>query len=170
MIDDRDDPRLNPSAGMPKNSGMTTVANPLTTPETAIWQGSPSQWTNIVPFLLCVLIVPIPWAVYRWLATRCTKFVLTSQRLRMEEGILSRRFDDIELYRVKDITLSQPFIQRMVGLGSIRLLTSDASHPTLTLPAIADPMEVRDVIRQQVEHMRRERGVRELDITDHDLG
>lgn len=170
MIDERDDRLGNRGAELPKNSGMTTVSNPLTTPETAIWEGRPSQWTNIVAFLLCVLIIPIPWAIYRWLAIRCTKFTLTSQRLRMEEGILSRRFDDIELYRVKDLTLHQPFIQRLVGLGTIRLLTSDATHPTLTLPAISDPMEVRDVIRQQVEHMRRERGVRELDIADHDLG
>ncbi|HBS28070.1 MAG TPA: hypothetical protein DEB06_01155 [Phycisphaerales bacterium] len=148
---------------------MSNASKPVPAPEAPIWQGRSSQWTNFIPFALCVLILPIPWAAYRWLATRCTKFVLTSQRLRLEDGILSRRFDDIELYRVKDITLDQPFIQRLVGLGTIRLLTSDASHPTLTLPAIASPMEVRDTIRQQVELMRRERGVRELDVSDNDL-
>jgi uncharacterized membrane protein YdbT with pleckstrin-like domain len=140
-----------------------------TSPEAHVWQGTPSQWTNFVPFLLCVLIIPIPWAFYRWLKVRCTKFTLSTQRLRIETGILSKQFDDLEIYRVKDITLTQPFIQRIVGLGTVQLTTSDVSHPQITLAAIPDPQEVRDLIRDTVEKMRRERGVRELDITDHDV-
>lgn len=136
------------------------------TPETHVWQGTPSQWTNFVPFLLCILIIPIPWAVYRWLKVRCTKFALSTQRLRIETGILSKVYDDLEIYRVKDITLLQPFVQRIVGLGTIRLVTSDASHPIVMLAAIPDGQEVRDLIRETVEKMRRERGVRELDIAD----
>lgn len=144
----------------------SSPTSPVST-EAHIWQGSPSQWTNFVPFLLCVLIIPIPWAIYRWLKVKCTNFRLSTQRLRIETGILSRDYDDLEIYRVKDITLTQPFIQRIVGLGTIRLITSDVSHPTVDLAAIADPQVVRDLIRDTVEKMRRERGVRELDIADH---
>lgn len=138
-----------------------------TTPEVHIWEGTPSQWTNVVPILLCALIIPIPWSAYRWLKVKCTKYRLSSQRLRIETGILSRTFDDLEIYRVKDITLSQPCIQRLVGLGTVRMVTSDVSHPVVELPAIRDPQVVRDLIRDAVEKMRRERGVRELDIADH---
>jgi uncharacterized membrane protein YdbT with pleckstrin-like domain len=137
-------------------------------PEKTIWAGTSSQWTNIGPFLLCVLIIPIPYAIYRWLSVRCTKFTLTNQRFRIERGILSKRFDEMELYRVKDITMSQPFIQRLVGLGTITMMTSDATTPTVALPAIAEPRQVLDLVRGEVERVRRERNVRELDVYDDD--
>lgn len=145
-----------------------TQINTTPAPEQLVWEGRPSQWTNILPFALCVLIIPIPYGVYRWLAIKCTKYSLSSQRLRISRGILSRHIEDIELYRVKDSSIRQPFIQRLVGLGTVELVTSDASTPKVMLPAIANPIQVHDSIRTQVERARRERGVRELDVSDTD--
>ncbi len=138
------------------------------TPETTLWQGRPSQWTNVLPFLACLLIIPIPWAIYRWLAVKCTSYTLTSQRLRIQSGILNRHLDDLELYRVKDITLNQPLIQRIVNLGTVTMVTSDATTPSVRLPAISDALAVMDKIRFEVDRVRRERGVRELDVHDDD--
>ncbi len=137
--------------------------------EESIWLGGPSQWVNFWPFVACILVIPIPWALYRYFAIRCTTFELTSQRMRLSAGIFSKTYDDIEIYRVKDITLHQPFLQRIVGLGTVTLITSDSTHPRLPLPAIKDPLGVRDILREQVEIMRRERGVRELDVADGEI-
>lgn len=145
---------------------MAAPSAPL--PESTIWQGTPSQWTNVLWFASCVLIIPIPFAIYRWLAVKCTRFTLTTQRFRIEKGILNKDLDDLELYRVKDITLRQPLIQRIVGLGTLTMVTSDATTPTVILPAIADPLSVMDRIRHEVDRVRRERGVRELDVHDDD--
>ena len=142
---------------------------PASGPEEPLWQGRPSQWTNFIPFILCILIIPIPWAFYRWLVTNCTSYSITTQRLRKSSGILTKHFDDLELYRVKDSTVTQPFWLRMVGLGNITLHTSDTTTPTLVLPAIKDPLAVHDLLRQEIERLRRERGVRELDVHDHDV-
>ncbi len=141
--------------------GPATVA-----PESNLWQGTPSQWTNVLWFLACILILPIPFALYRWLAVKCTRFTLTTQRFRIERGILNKHLDDLELYRVKDITLSQPLIQRIVGLGTLTMVTSDATTPTVILPAIPDALPIMDRIRNEVDRVRRERGVRELDVHD----
>lgn len=138
------------------------------TPESTLWQGRPSQWTNVLWFISCVLILPIPFAAYHWLATRCIRYTLTTQRFRIERGILNRHLDDLELYRVKDITLKQPLIQRLVGLGTLTMVTSDATTPTVVLPAIPDALSVLDRIRNEVDRVRRERGVRELDVHDDD--
>ena len=116
------------------------------------------------PFLLCVLIVLIPYAFWRWLEIRCTRYTLTSQRLRYTHGVLNRRHDDMELYRVKDVTVKEPLIQRVVGLGTLRLVTSDATTPEMRLPAIKEPLVVMEAIREQVETLRRARGVREFDV------
>ena len=53
--------------------------------EEILWQGSPSQWTNFWPFVLCVLVVPIPWAIWRWLATRSFVYEVTTQRIRIRD-------------------------------------------------------------------------------------
>lgn len=133
-------------------------------PEEQIWTGRPSQWVNVVPFLLCLLIIPIPYAIYRWLAIRTTTYTLTTQRLRHTHGILNRHHDDMELYRIKDVTVKEPLIQRLVGLGSVKIVTSDATTPEMTLPAISQPLTVLEAIREQVETLRRARGVREFDV------
>ncbi len=150
------------------NKATTQPGGASAAPEAPIWEDTPSQWVNVLPFLSCLLVVPIPWAVYRWLATRCTNYRLTTQRLRFSHGILNRQVDDLELYRVKDITVAQPLLLRMVGLGNLTLVTSDATTPTLPIPAIKDPLHVKDLLRERVEHLRRERGVRELDVHDDD--
>jgi uncharacterized membrane protein YdbT with pleckstrin-like domain len=134
------------------------------TSDKMIWQGRPSQWVNAWWFLACLLVLPIPWAIWRWMAVRCTSYEVTDQRLRFRRGVLRRELDDIELYRVKDSSLVQPFFQRVVGLGTVRLVTSDATHAVFDIHAIKDPLTVHDRIRDRVEVLRRERGVRELDV------
>jgi uncharacterized membrane protein YdbT with pleckstrin-like domain len=147
---------------------MPPSASAPPAPETTLWEGRPSQWTNVLWFLACVLVLPIPLAIYHWLRVRCTTFTLTSQRFRMQSGILNRHLDDLELYRVKDITMAQPLIQRLVGLGTLTMVTSDATTPTVRLSAIPDALAVMDRIRHEVDRVRRERGVRELDVHDDD--
>ncbi len=146
------------------DDGMHNATGMKIGPEEEIWTGRPSQWVNVIPFALCVLIIPIPYAIYRWLAVRCTTYTLTTQRLRYTHGILNRHHDDLELYRVKDVTVREPLLQRLVGLGSVRIVTSDATTPEMTLPAIGEPLTVLEAVREQVETLRRARGVREFDV------
>lgn len=132
--------------------------------ERTVWRGTPSQWGNILWFLACLLLIPIPFALWRWLDTRSTVYTLTDQRLTLRSGVLSRSTDDIELYRIKDTRLEQGVLQRLVGLGTIVLVTSDTSMPTLLLPNIAGAEAVREQIRLHVERRRDAKGVREMDL------
>lgn len=136
--------------------------------ENAVWEGRPSQWTNFWWFAACILVIPIPVAIWKWLTVRCTTYTLTSQRFRVSKGVLNRVFDDLELYRVKDITVTQALVERMLGLGTIRMVTSDATTPEVVLGAIPEALGVHEVMRNEVERCRRERGVRELDVHDDD--
>ncbi len=131
--------------------------------ENVLWQGRPSQVLNLPIFLLCVLILPIPVAFWRWLTLRCTSYVLTSERLRITTGVFSRRSEELELYRVKDLTVEQPFLQRLFGLGRLVLHTSDRTNPTLVLPGMRDPEQLRDPVRGRVEPLRAAKGGREID-------
>jgi uncharacterized membrane protein YdbT with pleckstrin-like domain len=132
--------------------------------EQAVWSGAPSQWQNLWAWVACVLLVPIPWALWRALVTRSTRYELTTQRLKTTRGVFNRITDDIELYRVKDTHFQQTFWQRMVGIGDIVLSTSDTSTPVVTLADIADAEGVRERVRGLVEQRRDAKQVRELDV------
>ncbi len=136
--------------------------------EETIWEGSPSQLKNfgvyVLCVLLCVLIVPIFIAIWKWLEVKCFKYRLTTQRLSVTRGIFNKRTDELELYRIKDITLAEPFFLRLFGLGNIKLDTSDKSSPEVNMEYIAKAPNVRDLIRRHVEAMRDKKRVREIDL------
>ncbi len=135
----------------------------MSSEEQSIWTGGPSQWVNFKFFLLCLLIVPIPYAVWKWLHVKCIKYELTNQRLKITHGVLTKHIDEIELYRVKDMTLVQPFILRLLSLGNVLLVTSDKSTPEFLVEAIPDAENFREQLRAQVETIRDKKRVREVD-------
>lgn len=134
-------------------------------PEEVIWEDSPSQWVNFPWFLACVLILPIPLAIYHSLKVATTRFTLTSERLRWQWGILNRHTEEVELYRVRDIGLVKPFIQRIVGLGTVEVTSTDLRTPQIEIRAIRDADAVREHFRSATERMRKIRGVRDIDVT-----
>src|SRR5450432_261022 len=122
--------------------------------EETIWTGSSSQVKNWGAFLLCLLIVPIPWALWKWLENRARTFRVTSERLLTTTGVLSKSTDSLELYRVKDIRMTQPFLLRLFGLENIELMTSDESTPVVVIDFIPQSVKLGDILRQQVEACR----------------
>lgn len=134
--------------------------------EETIWEGASSQWLNFWPWVSCLLIVPIPWALWRWLAVRSRRYQLTSERLKISDGVLNRKIETVELYRVKDISVTQPFVLRLAGLENIALLTSDHTAPAVTIPAMRRTVALGDKFRRQVEIVRDRKRVREVDF-DH---
>lgn len=134
--------------------------------EELIWSGSPSQIVNIkaftLCFLLCFLIVPIFIAAWKWLVVRNTKFEITSQRLRVRAGVLNKTTAELELYRVKDFRVDQPLFLRMFGLSNIILVSTDRTHPYIVIPAVPNGLELGDTIRDNVENLRRNLGIREF--------
>jgi membrane protein YdbS with pleckstrin-like domain len=137
-------------------------------PEQTVWRGTSSQWKNFGVFiicgLLCWLIVPIFIAVARYLKTKNKVYELTTERLKITEGVFSKVTDTLELYRVKDLETRQPFLHRLVSLENVQLNTSDASSPFIFIDAIPCSVGLADKIRNQVEMIRQQKGVREIDV------
>jgi uncharacterized membrane protein YdbT with pleckstrin-like domain len=136
--------------------------------EEIFWRGTSSQWKNFGVFVLCALfcwlIVPIFIAVARYLQTKNKVYELTTERLKISEGVFSKVTDTLELYRVKDIETRQPFFYRTVGVENVQMNTSDTSSPFVFIEAIPSTVALADKIRNQVETIRAQKGVREIDI------
>ena len=151
--------------------------------ETAVWKGGPSQIVNLPTFAACAMMgvlflvvgdklhgtislgaIPcVLLAGWKWLGIRCQRFEITSERLKMIQGVLNQDIDEIELYRVKDTRVLRPLWLRLFGLGNVVLETSDRTHPNPVLTAIKDAMEVREELREHVENLREQKRVREVD-------
>lgn len=132
-----------------------------------LWSASEGQVVNAVAILLCVatfwLVVPVVYLAVRMLRTWRHQWTLTDQRLREFRGLIFRDVEELELYRVKDISIQQPPMQALFGRGRVILRTSDQSTPTVILNAIPRPLAVADVLRVCIERCRDAKGVRELD-------
>jgi len=100
-----------------------------------VWRQS-SDLSNFAPYILILLAVPIFIAGKRYLQTKCKIYELTSERLKMREGVFSKVTDTLELYRVKDIETQQPFVYRLCGIENVQLNTSDTSSPFVLIQAI----------------------------------
>ena len=109
---------------------------------------------------LLLLPVPIGIAAWKWLELKCRVYEVTTERIRVSRGIFSKRTEEMELYRVKDLTLIEPFFFRMFGLGSVIITTNDASTPMLTIHAVKRVKELREGLRQAVEVCRDKKRVR----------
>jgi uncharacterized membrane protein YdbT with pleckstrin-like domain len=98
---------------------------------------------------------------------RSQVFEVTSERVRWRRGILTKRTDELELYRVMDATLVEPFLLRIANAGNIEIRSADASTPSLMLPAVKGAAELREKLRVSIENCRTKKGVR---VTEFDRG
>ncbi len=89
-----------------------------------------------------------------------TRYALTEDRLFHSVGFLNIKDDEVLLYRVRDINTSRTLGQRLFGVGTVTVMSSDKSMPTMVLKNIKDPMSVKELLHQQVEEMKIRRRVR----------
>ena len=88
------------------------------------------------------------------------RYALSEDRLFLSTGLLSVKDDDILLYRVRDISVKRTLWQRLFGVGTVTILSSDKSHPTLQLKNIKNPMKVKELLHDLVEEMKMKRRMR----------
>ena len=89
-----------------------------------------------------------------------TRYCLSEDRLFVSEGFLNIKDDEILLYRVRDIDTRRSLWQRLFGVGTITVISSDKTMPALVLKNIKDPVFVKELIHRQVEEMKIRRRVR----------
>lgn len=89
-----------------------------------------------------------------------TRYAMSEDRLFTSVGLLSLKDDEVLLYRVRDIDTSRSLWQRLFGVGTVTIMSSDKSMPNMVLKNIKNPMDVKELIHAQVEDMKIRRRVR----------
>ena len=89
-----------------------------------------------------------------------TKYEVSEDRLFMTTGFLNLKYEEILLSRIRDISMSCSFGQRIFGVGSITVTSSDKSRPVLVIQNVKEPAAVKELLHEQVEDMKVRRRVR----------
>ena len=93
-----------------------------------------------------------------------TSYRLSDDRLFCEKGFFNIRADEVLLYRVRDLQLNMSLGQRIFGVGSICVVSSDKSVPHLDLKNVKNPREVKELIHKNVEAAKDKRRMRTTEI------
>lgn len=88
-----------------------------------------------------------------------TRYGLSEDRLFLSQGLLSVSDEEVLLYRVRDVTTKRTLWQRIFGVGTVTVASSDKSMPTLLLKNVKAPLTVKELIHQQVEEAKMKRRV-----------
>lgn len=86
-------------------------------------------------------------------------YAITSERLKIVKGFLSRDVENFELIRIQDIDYKQGVSDRLFGIGDITIRGHDASDPEIELRNVADPEEVYETLRQAWLEARKRHGL-----------
>ncbi len=89
-----------------------------------------------------------------------TRYALSEDRLFMSQGFLNLKDEEVLLYRVRDVTTSRSLWQRMFGVGTVTVMSSDKTQPTLVLKNVKDPIAFKELLHKQVEIMKDKRRAR----------
>jgi membrane protein YdbS with pleckstrin-like domain len=122
----------------------------------AAFVNDPTAWTVLL------IVLALLWGalgltlLYRRLTVR---YRLTTYRFFHDTGLLARTGNRIEVIDIDDVTVHQGLVERMFGVGTIHVASSDRTHPSLHLPGIEDVRTVADLIDGTRRAERQRRGL-----------
>ena len=139
--------------------------NATTQAETAIFELKPAYRAQLGLLVWGVLLLPVVglgliFLARAWYRVASTRYRLTTQRLFAQTGLIAKNLEEVELFRVKDVTLSQGMLDRMLGTGTVTVLSTDDTAPRLELRGVLRPMEVKEQIRTAFRAARQREGLR----------
>ncbi|MBI5547177.1 MAG: PH domain-containing protein [Deltaproteobacteria bacterium] len=138
-----------------------TVAPSAAAEERTLFEGRPAALDSLGRWIVALLTVGIA-AIVWWFKAVGMHLTVTDQRLILRMGILSRRTEYLELYRVTDLQVEEPLLKRLLGFGRLVVTSSDRHEPVLVLRGLRDPAKLADLVRACVEEQKRRRRVATL--------
>lgn len=119
---------------------------------------------------LTALAVPVALLLslillYRFVYLRRIRYRIGAEQLVSEHGIIRRKVDYMELYRIVDFQEHQSLLQQLCGLKTVSIFSMDRNTPRLDLIGVRRSNDIVAVIRERVEYNKRKKGIYE--ITNH---
>jgi membrane protein YdbS with pleckstrin-like domain len=128
------------------------TALPLVVPQTVTWP------IGLVIGTVFVVAGGIWWLALD-LVRRAVKYKITTRTIDVESGVLSKRIETLQLWKVRDLEFNQSFLDRMLNVATIKIITHDVTNPTLLLWGVPESREIFDRLKDAIELSRQARNV-----------
>ena len=115
--------------------------------ERTLFAGHPAVLFQFSQWAFVILTFGIAYLFY-WARSISTRYEITSQRVRIERGILSKSKESVELFRIDHFDLLKPLGMRLAGQCLLQLRSSDTSFPTVTIFGIPNLESLADTLRE----------------------
>src|SRR5262245_22435098 len=135
----------------------------LTSPaadEEVLFEGRPALVGSVGQLLLAVITLGI-WLLPLWWRSLGVRYRVTTRRIVVETGVLSKRLEQVDLYRINDYAVERPFSQRLLNTGNLLLKTVDKTTPELNLRSLkTDVVALYERLRTATEADKKRHTVR----------
>lgn len=141
----------------------------MSAPEKVLWEGRPSWWTVwpslVIGDLILLLALAFwltdrrpmapyavaaaaPFYLLAWIKRLSARYTVTDQRVRASLGLFSRRVDEVEAVDIRNVILTQSFLERLVGTGTVGLSTSAGDGVEVVLVGVPEAEAVKEAVRR----------------------
>ncbi len=108
--------------------------------------------------LIVVLIL-----VMKIVRLKMTRYEVSPDRIEWSRGILDRRVDNLDMFRVIDLKMRRSVLDCIFGIGTVGLITTDKTDPKFEFEKIHRPRELYDIIKKASLEADRRTGVVHLE-------
>lgn len=139
-----------PHCGFPVREGRPTGGEGAA--EEKLQEVSPALYgrnplIHLVVGLLCLVVVGLVLYFIEWMRCKATRLVITTERTTLETGIFSRQTNEVRHADLRNVQVSQGFLDRMVGVGRLELSSAGQSNVEIQVAGLPDPQGIAGLIR-----------------------
>lgn len=154
---------LDGSAPLARVPGQPMAARAPAHPALIIYEGYPSWkawfWSYVTATVLSLVVVGLGWLLFLNLRRKSRRYRITDRTIDYEVGILSKRVETLQLWRVVDLDFRQSVLERMLGIATIHIMTKDATDPEVVLRGLPASREIFDRLKDACDLARQQRVV-----------
>jgi membrane protein YdbS with pleckstrin-like domain len=108
----------------------------------------------VIPIAVAAVVI-FGIHIYR----RSIKFRVTSTVIEYERGVLSKRIDVVQLWRVRDVVYKQTLIDRILGIAHVEVIAQDATNPDMEIVGMPASRQLFEQLRDSIEIQRQAKNV-----------
>ncbi len=118
----------------------------------AVWQ---KEWTGpliaagVGVLIMLAMLARTAYSIFS------NSYRITTQRLFIRRGILTQTVNQTELLRVDDVKMTQTLLERVLGIGTVDVLSSDRTDASIRIVGVAEPAQVAEHIRRHTRTLQK---------------
>ena len=128
-------------------------------PETILYKDHPAMFRNRpVLFLVCCALIPFGLGIVVllvwWLRCLATSLEITESRVTLRKGLLSKATNDVLIADIRNVQVSQSFLQRIFGVGAVAVSTSGQGDMEIEVHGVPAPDRIKAILNDRRTALR----------------